>query len=131
MSSLNGQYTPSVFVPDGYTLNGKVDARPGLWPEVRFRYRPALHAAANDYLAQPRRNGDEATDADVALVVRHVQSWDAASVDQAGLAVSIPLKPDILRKVHHGILTSMVNHVLGYTSPQQEADLKNSDTASG
>lgn len=126
MSALNG-FVPCALIPDGYTFKGKVDARPGLWPEVNFKYRPALPNAANEYLAAARRTGEDSTEADVALIVRHVPSWDAA--DATGEA--LPLNALTLKRVFPPILTVMVNHILGYTPPQQEADVKNSDSASG
>lgn len=127
MSALNGVFTPSVFIPDGYTFKGKIDGRAGLWPDVTFKYRPALPHAANEYLAAARRTGEDATEADVALLVKHVLSWDAVAADNS----AVPLNAAALRKVFPPILTVLVNHVLGYTGPQQETDVKNSVAASG
>jgi hypothetical protein len=117
----------SILIRDGYTFKGRIEERAGLWPEVHFEYRPALQVQANDYLTRPRRNGEEATAADVELVARHLVRWDATAEDGALL----PIKADTLRGIWQPVIQIFINHILGYTASEQAADAGNSAGASG
>lgn len=101
----------SIWINDGYTLDGVIPGRVGLYPETPFVYRPALAEHVHAYLMADRSTPPKRLAADLKFLAEHLVSVG----DHGG-----PLQPDELRRVHHSALTAMVNAVTGYT--EQLAD---------
>lgn len=112
---------PSIFINDGLTLDATIEARPGLHPALRVKYRPALPEKVNGYLKELRLSGKAHTDAGVDLLAEHLVSWDAK--DDAGNEV--PISPRVLRRIYQPLLERLLDLVTTYSAPQREADLGN------
>lgn len=111
----------SAFIRDGFTLEGKVEARPGLYPEIRFTYRPALPRRVAEYLKADKGTPEKEQRADTKLLLEHVQSWDAH--DENGQQLSFD--EATLTRVYHPILQTLLNHVTGYTATDWQVQEKN------
>lgn len=111
----------SIFIADGYTLNGRIEGLRGVYPPLKFKYRPALPARVYTYMQEGVANGEAKTKAVVDLLAEHLVSWDVAE----------EISERNLRRVYQPLLFQLVEHVTGYASVDAEADAKNSATASG
>jgi hypothetical protein len=112
---------PLSIINDGYTLDGKLPAR-GPWPEVKFRYRPALAEDVYEHLnAMRQASGRQQAKAAVDLLGKYLMSWD---IEDAKGEVA-PVTVENLRRLPQPILAGLVDHVLGYGEAQHEADAKN------
>lgn len=109
-----------LLILDGFTLDGKIPAR-GPYQEVNFRYRPALAEDVYDYTQGKQDTGRQRLTATVALVAKHLASWDV--LDDRG--TPIPITSEVLRKVPQSHLEAMLNYVTGYTVAEQASDAKN------
>lgn len=98
-------------IRDGFTLEGLVPARPGLHGEVRFSYRPAIPERVGEYLKADASTAPKELANHVKLLLEHLVSWD---VEENGQPV--PLDAAALRRVPHGALQVLLNHVTGYTA---------------
>jgi hypothetical protein len=105
-------------IPDGYErTDGYVRAAPGLWPDVRFSFRPAL-AAERTGLSREHAGKDAAEQ--VRLTSEFLRGkltrWDV--VDGAGRPV--PLTDANLRRLHPGLMDRLLSVVLGYECPDRD-----------
>jgi hypothetical protein len=111
---------------DGYTLEGRVAAR-GPWPELLYRYRPALSEEVFDYLSQSRANagaasGKQSVRQAAEFACRHLVGWGLLNPQGESVAIT----PEVLARIPHPYLMAIVNEIMGYSSEQQVADLGNS-----
>lgn len=65
----------SAVYEDGQTQHGYIAAAPGLYPAVRFQYRPLLISDRRALWTEQERRGDQDTPVMEALV-KKVVSWD-------------------------------------------------------
>lgn len=95
-----------ILIPDGFTLEGLIPARPGLHGDVRFKYRPARSERVIEYLKADKGTPAKDLVADVKLLLDQLVSWE----------VEAPLDEPTLRMVAYPALQTMVNHVCGYSA---------------
>lgn len=106
------------FIGDGYDLKGRIAAIPGLYPELRFTYRPALFEERNAFVVQSG-DKDKRTKATTDLVLKHVSEWNATPSGKPAGSDVPRLKPLLLDR--------LVDVIVGYAAAGEEAtDLKNS-----
>ena len=112
---------PSIFIADGYTLDGSVKAF-RRFPELKFRFRPPLHDEVQEWRYQFDRaaSGREQAQATRALLEKHLVSWDAG---EAG--TTLPITAENLKRVDPQVIGKLLDAVLGYGPEEQEADRKN------
>lgn len=115
----------SLIIDDGYTLKGKIPGLPGVYPDVRFRYRLAGPLAVSEYLSQAK--GEPQFEAMVNLAAKHLIDWDAK--DRAGNRV--PITENVLRKIPFFALDKIAGSIAAYMPADLEDDEKNSEGASG
>jgi len=107
-------------IRDGYSRSAVVPAVPGLHPELRARYRPALLVQRKEYLL-PVPTPKDAAARDAALIERHVESWNVTDDgDQTA-----PVKKEIALLLQPALVQRLVDLILGYEPGQEEADAKN------
>lgn len=105
-----------LFIDDGFTLEGKVERKPGHWPELRFTYRPASPAQVFAYRAVDRTDGAKVEAAAVKLVAGCVHAWNAGEAR--------PEEANV-KRLHFRVLDQMLDIVTGYGPDQQAADQGN------
>lgn len=115
---------PSPIIDDGLTLEGLVPALAGLYDAVPFLYRPALPEEVVAFLrSRDKGTPRQETRTTAEFLTKHVPSWDVTDSRGAAVAVSA----EVLERTYPTVLAAMVNHVLGYTSPQtRDQQVKNS-----
>lgn len=106
---------------DGYVLAGKVPGLRGVYPTIRFRYRPCLPEETYSFLRKEKPTGAAMLAATTEVLKRHLVEWNV--VDAAGQPV--PITEGVLRKVYHPVLESLLNHVFAYAAADADADEKN------
>ncbi len=109
-----------IFIDDGMTREGFVPASPRLHGALRFTYRPALPETRFIFLKAPDDGGKAYTDRVVTLLEKHLVEWSAKKGEQP-----VPILGNNLRRLHPGILTRVLDQVLGYAPAEQEDDEKN------
>ncbi len=110
-----------LIIADGYTLDGTIPAR-GPWPAVKFRYRPALYEETCEFFyrrEQARGKGEGKVVAD--FLHQHLTGWDVRDAQNE----VAPFTPTNIRIVPPHVTTGILEHVLGYGTTEQEADIKN------
>ena len=106
------------FINDGFTLDATLDAR-GPYRAVAFRYRPATAEEMFEYSYTKKETGKQRANAMVALLSKHVVSWDM----ETDKGDPIPVTADSLKRVPPQQLMQMIDFVTGYA--EHEADAKN------
>jgi hypothetical protein len=110
----------SFFIDDDLTLTDTVPARPGLYAEFTFEYRPALPEKVLAYLRKIRQNPQNEFSLETELIAQHIVSWSIMLLDE-------PVKPspDLLRRLHASARAHLLNAITGYTAPGESSDRKN------
>jgi hypothetical protein len=96
------------FFDDGYTRNGYLADKPGVHPEVRFRYRPTLVAeqavVLNWFTSDPPavRVGKCAE-----MLSKHLLEWSIAGAD----GLKLPITPKNLMRINPRIFSRLVDIV--------------------
>lgn len=116
MSDSNGC---GFFVPDGFTLKGRVPAVPGLYPAALFTYRPATPG-----LSFELSTADPGQRAEVAARILCRQLVELRAEGQDGPAVR--LTPDQAMRLHRGLFQELFDTVMGYRGPDVGEMEKNS-----
>lgn len=107
-----------LFIQDGYTRTQTLPAVPGLHPEVRVAYRPALARERHAYAAKlATRDAAQADQHECDLIVRHVAELNG----QPPAAWR-----DKVAKLVPAVRQQLLDLVLGYSAAQEAADAKNS-----
>lgn len=105
-----------LFIDDGFTLEGRIERKPGHWPELRFTYRPASPQAVYAYRAADRAQPERMEEAAVKLVASCLVGWEAgAGIDPV---------PANIKRLHFRVLDQMLDAVTGYGPDAQEQDAK-------
>jgi hypothetical protein len=68
----------SLFIDEGLTLDGTAKARPGIHPELRYRFRPALGEGVQGYVNAIQRGGDDR------VVQRFIRPGSRAGANRRG-----------------------------------------------
>jgi hypothetical protein len=108
-----------VFIRDGWTLKGSVQAKTGWWPKISITYRPALPGPAYEFIDNPTRTGKGRLKVTCDFIRSHLVSWDAADADGAPVD---HLAPNVLEKVHRAILDDVVAMILSHGPDIEEAE---------
>jgi hypothetical protein len=115
----------SIFVPpdDGYTLAGRIDGIPGLFPTVDFRYRPAVPSVRLQWTEAAGLGAKERVGAEI--IERNVRELRANGGDAVRLTV------EQAKRLHADVFQGLLFACLGFVGPRLEEREKNSDSASG
>jgi|ERR1043165_1777125 hypothetical protein len=113
----------SVFIEDGQSREVVISGKPGLYPAIRARYRPALADERYSYGKLLRDgSGKDQFNYAVSLLKRHLENWDVKDRNDN----PIPIAPELLKKLHPDILARLVDSVLSYSTDEETSDAKNS-----
>jgi hypothetical protein len=118
----------TTFVPpdDGYTLPGKVARFPGLYPEHRFRFRPATQDVRDQYNNAPPHKKTATGFAIVCQRVRDLRAVvDDSDPDDPKLSDPFVLRPENCRSLHAELYTQLLYTVIGLAGPDVEEMEKN------
>ena len=118
---------PSVFINDGFSLKGKIEAVPGLFPSCEFSYRagaPEVRLSVEMAATLQAR-----IEAESKIIADHYLGFHAVNDD--GSLEPIVLKQDTIKRLHPAIFRTLVNHILGYVGPSVESEAKKSHGESG
>ena len=115
----------SAMVDDGYSMIGRVPAKPGLYPDVEFRYRAAAtHHRLTHHLALQRdHDGVEQMDRLAPILVKHLETWNV----RTRKGEPVPIKEANIKRLHGDVFKEIVDHVFGYSVTAAE-DLGNSES---
>lgn len=102
-------------INDGYTLKGKIEGRPGLYPEIHFTYRPAVPPRVQQYIAASKGNADAAFANDIKMLVEHLREWDLKDSD--GLPVPLDEKVFRIRPGFYPAIGGFLDFICGYAAP--------------
>lgn len=72
------------YIPDGYTENGYLAERPGIYSEVRFTYRRLLHGSLAKVRDQMKGGFYESAKAIYPTLAKQIVSWDVRKVNPDG-----------------------------------------------
>lgn len=114
-----------MIIEDGMNLEGRIPARPPLYGELRFVYRPALSTEVYRNVRTQRQSPEEEWRADAAIIARHLVSWDLQTRAADGSLVLAPINEGILAKLPHAVFQQLLAHVQGYATTEQERSEKN------
>jgi hypothetical protein len=124
MSETNGVVTG--YIPDGYEKEGVIKSVPGLYPEVRFTYRPMLGHECSELWQRQGKFPDNAKARDLILskiIIAHVQEWDVKRSGDKGL-VDCERTPDAFTRLVPALRTRLAQIVMGNepddSAPQAE-----------
>jgi hypothetical protein len=115
-------YPPLFIEDDGYTLPGYLEGEPGLFPPLRFTYRPPLPAvrlAWWDFEERENAKADAAAASaaksrrKVEIILAQVRSWEAC--DRQGR--SVPLNAAWVTKMHPTQHDRLFNVALAVAAP--------------
>jgi hypothetical protein len=109
----------SGFIEDGYDTWARLAAEPGLYEEVRFRYRPALSFQHAHVMAAPE-GSDEREKRTVALLKSQLLEWDLKKRDGTVVEIS----EANLRRVQHLLRIFMYNIVVGVGASEGSIDFQ-------
>jgi hypothetical protein len=108
------------FLNDGYTLEATISGVPGVLPETKIVYRPAL---ARERIAYSKKhattNVDDIDQYEADLIARHCVSIDGAPV--AG-------DRERIKKLHPVIHFPLIDLILSLAFPKERDSEKNSPT---
>jgi hypothetical protein len=100
-------------IDDGQTYDDKVDERPGSKRQIGFTYRPLSTRQTYRYNhKRVRGTADEQLDADLAMLVEQIISWD-----RAGTVVS----KATLEALHPQTLSGILAFVCGYVPRSKDS----------
>ena len=101
----------SLLINDGFTLDGLIQATPGLHEAVRFKYRPALPERVAAYFLEKSSATAKPLAAEIKLLKEQMVEWDASDG-----TTPLPLDDRIFRRVYYPALQVLVQHVIGYSA---------------
>lgn len=138
---------PGLIIHDGYTLEAVIPGDDG-FPGIKFRYRPAMPDALNEWRVAQRATGRDETTLRTKFVEDHLADWDVT--ERAGVlrkvlgrelterfsdvrdaksddeVVRAPIHSRVLRCLPDKRLNQLFDFVAGYARQQeQETDAKN------
>ncbi len=109
-----------LLISDGYTATKTVPGAPGLHPDLKISYRPALARERIAYRQRAASSDPDVLDAhEVALLQKHLVSINGVEYREK----------DKLARMVPAVRAQAVDLVLGYTPADEAADAKNSRSA--
>ena len=106
----------SLYIDDGYTRSKRLDAAPGLHPDVTVSYRPALAKVRTELGYAAQGGADKVFEFESRLIERQRVTLDGEAVTAERAAKLVPSVRD-----------KVLQLVLGYAGSDEEAgDVKNS-----
>lgn len=114
----------SAFISDGYTLPGRCPGVPGLYPAVKFLYRPDTGVVRDRYVGL---RGQERTNCILKAICDQTTEVRFATDETADeWSEPVKLTPKVAAKLHAGLRDGILAVVLGYEGPDQDEQEKNS-----
>lgn len=111
----------SIFIDDGFTLQGKITELRGVHPEIHFTYRPAMPVRAYAFASSRlNRTPEEQLEETAKLLAEHVTDWDAR--DRVGNV--LPRDVRTFKGIYARALDQMLDAVLGYSPAARSEDEK-------
>ncbi len=106
----------SLFIEDGYSATKVIEGVPGLYPELRVTYRPALSRERTAYRAKLAGADVETVERhEIDLIVRHKVSVNGTEMKEK----------EKLAKLRPAIRAHLLDLILGYTPADEAADAGN------
>lgn len=109
------------FIDDGYTRDGYLAGRDGVYDPIRLKYRPQLHLDRAIMLAA-QGSGDAGAKSSCAAIYRtiekHVVSWDV--VDSKG--VPVPIRAASVARIVPEAVEAIVNLIAGFRASDPDPD---------
>lgn len=108
---------------DGYTLDREIPAR-GRLPALKFRYRPSLPDAAEEFRIRKGqgRSGKDRVAVETKFILDHLISWDAKGSDGNVILTAGPGAEEALNKFHEHFRTELLTAILwGITEEAETA----------
>lgn len=106
----------TIYIHDGYTIDGYIAASRGLCPDLRFRYRPVLSQdraviQAEIEKADPRKQESLAAQ----VIANRVESWDLQKPKALNSTEteSIPLECSEILRIAPAVATTIYNILMG------------------
>jgi hypothetical protein len=106
----------TLYIEDGYSASKKIEAIPGLHPEVKVLYRPALQAEVKKWQTIVG-NPEQQTKADFDLIQKHVVSLNGN-----------PIPKEKVHKLNPSIIRQLIDLICSYSPADEEQDAKNSSS---
>jgi len=104
----------SFIIEDGYTEHGYIKEAEGLYPELRFAYRPMLHAERDAIASQiGTKPPEQVTGIFVAAARHRIVSWDAKHAGQP-----LEITDENIRRLRPSLFDRIYNIIAG----QQASD---------
>ncbi len=101
-------------IEDGYTEAGYIKKAEGLYPELRFRYRPMLHAERDAIASQIGTKPAEQFTAILVAAAKHrIVSWDAMH-----MGAPLEITDENIRRLRPSLFDRLYNIISG----QQASD---------
>lgn len=115
-----------VVIDDGFTLDGTIPARGNLYPEVKFKYRPASPIDQYEFQLADKDTGKKYLAATIKLLLKYLVSWDVTE-NKPGIDLpqEIKITEQTLCKTNPVILDLLRNHITGYLYEERVEDEKN------
>lgn len=105
-----------LYIEDGYTATRTIPAVPGLYPELRITYRPALDKERNAHRLKGQSSDPAVLDGyNTDLIIKHIVSVNGEEMKEKPKVAT--LKP--------AIRGHCVDLVLGYLPADEASDAKN------
>lgn len=113
------------FIDDGYNKDCLIKAVPGLYPDVRFTFRPATGSESEIIMGQTRReqNDDRNTTFMAQVIAKHVLEWDIKNAKGAQVEITVPN----VRKLHPVVFQKVFSSILGLT-PSDDASVQSKES---
>ena len=111
-----------LLVGDGFDLDGVVEAIPGLCPEVRFKYRPALDLALDKVNMAISAEARYAAKAE-AIAAHLIGPLQAVNDDKTLEAVV--MTADTIKQLPAPVFRAIYSHVMGFVGPSVAEAAKN------
>ena len=113
----------SVFVQDGFTITDTIPGIEGLYPPVRFTYRPCSEDEAAEFAAVPAARSKAAR---AALILSHVQGQVVSIVetkpDGTEELTTVALTAAAIGKLHSSLSAGIFFRVLGQIGPSAASE---------
>jgi hypothetical protein len=105
----------SNYIPDGYTKDGYIAERLGVFDAVVFKFRPMLHLSLAEYNDKARISNVEGAKEMYRKLEKHVVSWDAK---EAGGVIE--LKAAKIARLPPALIERLFNIVAGYQGNDED-----------
>ncbi len=114
----------SVFIEDGYTMDGYVAEVPRMHEAVSFTFRPMRVVERSRFVAEQQKykTPEEQEAYGASVIAKYIQSWDVQHGKQR-----LDLTPKNLLNIHPAAYYSILNQVMGVRAPDLKPDVSNMD----